>query len=114
MDENKIKQAAAEHLEKQFAGEAPSQIPIHVTRKSYERMMLHCKDENGRWYCPKSGANVKGRMTMRRVYNRGTFSLEHNEVPVMEMYCARCDENDKPKTAKGAAIMSDELITICL
>lgn len=104
----------AERLDAMLQGAISSQIPCNVTKKSYSRMQYHATDETGRWFCKTTGANIKGRMTMMKVYNRQTASLDHAEVPVIELYCERCDEFDKPKTAKGAAIMSDEIRTVSL
>ena len=95
----------------------PSQVPVHVVKRSYDRMLVHCTIQtDGRtpavWACQKNGARVKARMTYRNVFNRTTMQLESVKIPVATLYCSGCDP--VPSTHGNDPIFSDELQTLAL
>ena len=104
-----------EDFEKLIYREKPSQIPVHVTRKSYTRMLAHCTTQ-GRgfeslWACKKNGARVLARMVKMNIWDRVTGQFAET-APVVTMYCSGCDEI--PNTHGGDAVWADEIITLSM
>ena len=93
-----------------------SQLPVTVTRESYQRALFHGKIEGQRgatlWACSKTGARFHAQMTLRAIFNRKTQRLEHYRAPVVVLYCSSCDA--KPQVKSGDPIYSDTLMSCAM
>jgi hypothetical protein len=90
--------------------EKPSQIPVIVTRESYQRALAHGKMEGGIWGCMLSGARFQARMVMRNVYDSNSQLVDRS--PVAELYCSGCEK--PPTTPAEAAVWSADLTTVSM
>ena len=112
MNEKKQK---AEHLERIVTRDVPSQIPVRVTKASYDMMLRHCvMQDAGKtknlWACRLNGAPVQARMVIRSVVSRGGIFL--GTAPVAEMYCLQCHQ--PPTTRKLENVFDDEIQTVSM
>jgi hypothetical protein len=88
----------------------PGQIPVHVVKSDYYRMMGHCKEEHGVWACKKGGARAGVKVWVRDIYERDTGALIARE-PIGHMFCTGCD---KPPNTDHAAVWADEITTVAM
>ena len=104
-----------EHFEKQITRTIPSQVPVHVTRKSYQAMLAHCATQTGKglpiWACAKTGGRVKARMVQRAIYDSETGVFKEI-APVVELFCSVCHK--PPVTRKLELILSDAIQTVSM
>lgn len=91
--------------------QAPSQLPVNVTRASYQHVLEHGISEFGIFACKATGARIMARMVQMKIYNR-TTNLFTNYAPVAVLYCNACDK--VPNTHGGDKIYEDMLQTLSL
>lgn len=109
-----IKKTKNEQFEKALAREIATQIPTHVTKDSYQRMLLHCSLDRANknlWCCIRTGAQVKARLVVRDITDPLTHQLI-DRGPVAELYCSACDK--PPVTRKYDPITSDKIQTVSM
>lgn len=114
---NKLdKKALKDKFEAQITGAIPSQIPVHATRASYQRMLQHCQvrdkgNVTNFWGCVFTGEPVRARMVRMNIYDKET-GARIDYAPVVTLYCSVCDK--VPLTRSGDSIFSSELQTLSM
>lgn len=90
-----------------------TQIPFHVTRKSYNEMETHCITEMGKsrsvWACKLGGARVHMKVVFMRIFDRATGE-QVDYAPVGTLYCSGCDK--PPQVKKDQVIFSEDIQTL--
>lgn len=93
----------------------PSQIPMHVTRVSYKRMLTHCMTQDVKmcdlWACRKTGAKILARVVRAHIYETATGHLKEI-TPVATLYCSACDP--VPQTHSGDSIYDYQVMTVAM
>lgn len=89
--------------------ELPAQIPVHIMKETYTRMLQHCTVQSGVWTCRESGSRIKLRMVRVNVYNV-SGELLHVNIPVGSLYCDRCDKI--PTLKKNDSVWDTDLQTL--
>lgn len=111
-----LKKLESDHMERMLSRDIASQIPVHVTRKSYNEMLSHCiMRDKGRiknfWGCALTGAAVHARFVKVSIFDRETGACVEY-APVSTLYCSAC--HAVPDTHGGGSVFSDEIMTLCM